>query len=122
MEYEYCPICNRPLINEANLRVLRIRWAGIGIGVTVGGGVLGACLLPILGFGSAGIAAGSWAASVQGPAIAAGSAFAICQSLGATGLGILLFGAVGTATGGAGALRLIYAHRALFNWCSCNWC
>ena len=44
-------------------------------------------MLPLLGFGIGGIAAGSIAASIQGPAVAAGSVFAVLQSLGATGMG-----------------------------------
>merc|ERR1712168_1574578 len=43
-------------------------------------------ILSAVGFGAAGVTAGSIAASVQGPAVAAGSWFAICQSVGAVGL------------------------------------
>ena len=50
-----------------------------------------------LGFGLGGITAGSFAASIQGPAVVAGSMFAVLQSLGATGMGILLFGSIGAA-------------------------
>ncbi|KAG8034079.1 hypothetical protein G9C98_008560 [Cotesia typhae] len=50
----------------------------------------------------------------------AGSVFAICQSLGATGLGILLFGATGSVIGGVGALGLIYNHRETLDWCCCD--
>lgn len=46
--------------------------------------------------------------------------FAICQSLGATGLGILLFGATGSVIGGVGALGLIYKYREKFGWCCCD--
>ncbi|KAG8884374.1 hypothetical protein FRB97_004383 [Tulasnella sp. 331] len=42
-------------------------------------GVVGA-----VGFGAAGVAAGSIAAGMQGPAVAAGSLFAVLQAFGAT--------------------------------------
>ena len=51
--------------------------------------IAGTCLVPVLltaiGFGPAGIIAGSIAAFFQTPFIAAGSLFAILQSIGATG-------------------------------------
>ena len=56
---------------------------------------MGGIALPFLGFGLEGITAGSFAASIQGPAVVAGSMFAVLQSLGATGMGILLFGSIG---------------------------
>ncbi|KAH0549306.1 interferon alpha-inducible protein 27, mitochondrial-like [Cotesia glomerata] len=59
------------------------------------GCIAGASALPLLGFGMSGIIKGSLAASWQGPAVVSGSLFATLQSLGATGLGNLLFGAVG---------------------------
>ena len=59
----------------------------------------GGLALPALGFGGAGVAAGSIAAGLQGPAVAAGSCFATCQSLGATGA----LGAVAVKTGLASA-------------------
>ena len=43
-------------------------------------------VLGAVGFTAAGVAAGSIAASLQGPAVAAGSGFPICQSMGAAGL------------------------------------
>ena len=46
-------------------------------------------VLPALGFTAAGVLAGSWAAGVMGPATVTGSAFAIAQSLGATGITIV---------------------------------
>ena len=57
------------------------------------------------GFTSAGLAAGSLAASIQGPAVAAGSYFALAQSTGALGAGTrALVGAkVGLAAGVSGA-------------------
>ncbi|KAH0554917.1 interferon alpha-inducible protein 6-like [Cotesia glomerata] len=121
--YQLCPTCEKPLINEENLKLLRIKWIkwGVcGLLITAAGGAIGACVLPFLGFGSTGVAAGSFAASWQGPAVAAGSVFAICQSLGATGLGILLFGATGSVIGGVGALGLIHKYREKFDWCCCD--
>ena len=57
----------------------------------------------LLGFGTIGIAKGSWAAYWMGPAVAKGSAFACTQSMAMTGvftkLGI--FGAAATAAGAA---------------------
>ena len=44
------------------------------------------CGLTILGCGEEGVRAGSCAACVQCPDVSVGSPFAICQSLGATGL------------------------------------
>ncbi|XP_047991856.1 interferon alpha-inducible protein 27-like protein 2B [Leguminivora glycinivorella] len=123
MSYQLCPTCKRPLINKGNLKILRKKWIKWGVGgliMTAICGVAAASVLPLLGFGSAGVTAGSFAASWQGPAVAAGSVFAICQSLGATGLGILLFGAVGSVAGGAGALGLIYKYREKFEWCCCD--
>jgi hypothetical protein len=46
---------------------------------------------------------GSIAAAIQGPSVAAGSAFAICQSIGATGLVPAVWVAAGGAIGGAAA-------------------
>ena len=53
--------------------------------LVVGAGLTSPLWLPILGFTSAGVAAGSIAAGVQGSSVAAGSYFAILQSAGALG-------------------------------------
>ena len=61
---------------------------GIGLGIT-GGVILGIALIPItMGFGTAGIVAGSVAAGIQASigSVVAGSAFAVCTSLGMTGV------------------------------------
>ena len=63
-------------------------------------------LLPVLGFGSGGVAAGSLAAGVQATIgnVAAGSMFAALQSAGAAGVSWLTTAAVAAAgaAGGAG--------------------
>lgn len=75
---------------------------GILAGIAIGVGVVatGGLLLPAVGFTSAGVAAGSLAAATQASigSVVAGSAFATCQSIGATG--VLLSGGA-LATGGA---------------------
>ena len=74
--------------------------------------LLGSLALPALGFGTGGIVGGSIAASIQGPAVAAGSLFAVLQSLGATGMGIVLFGSIGAAIG------VISPIAATLGWCA----
>ncbi|KAI3651300.1 hypothetical protein MP228_004781 [Amoeboaphelidium protococcarum] len=105
-----CPACGRPLPNEHNVRILRRRILASGAAA----GLLGAAALPLLGFGLGGITAGSLAAWMQVPAVAAGSAFAILQSLGATGMGIVLFGSIGSAVG------LILPLAGDLGWCTCE--
>lgn len=93
--WDLCEQCDKPLSNEANIKILRIIIAGSGlVGI-----ILGGIALQCLGFGLGGITAGSLAASIQGPAVVAGSLFAVLQSLGATGMGILLFGSIGASVG-----------------------
>lgn len=76
--------------------------------------LLGVFALPLIGFGAGGVAAGSTAAAWQSSigAVQAGSIFAILQSLGATGLGSLLFGATGTALGLLGTIAV------KLDWCN----
>lgn len=83
-------------------------------GGTLGGGALGALALPLLGFGAGGVVGGSIAASWQSSIglVSAGSFFAVLQSLGATGLGVFLFGGLGSAMGLLGTLA------ARLNWCN----
>lgn len=52
--WERCPKCGKQLVNEANLWKLR----GIIGGCVIGGGILGALALPLVGFGAGGVAAG----------------------------------------------------------------
>jgi hypothetical protein len=105
--FEKCLVCHKPINNEANVKVLRRIILGSGLA----GLAVGAIALPALGFGLSGITAGSFAASIQGPAVVAGSAFAVLQSLGATGLGIVLFGSLGGAVGALAPLT------AKLGWC-----
>ena len=72
-----------------------------GIGLTAAG----QSLVGFLGFTKAGVAAGSIAASVQGPAVAAGSTFATLQSVGATGA-ILALAPTAAVLGGSAALLI----------------
>jgi hypothetical protein len=109
--WDQCQKCIKPLNNESNIKSLRIIIAGSSLA----GSVLGGFLLPFLGFGLQGITAGSFAASIQGPAVAAGSLFAVLQSLGATGMGIILFGSIGAAMG------VIAPIATKLGWCNgCN--
>ena len=94
--FENCEECQKPKVNEANLKTLRKLVAGC----TIGGGLLFAPILPLLGFGLGGTA-GSFVA-------------VLLQSLEATGLGILLFGSIGSALG------LLSSVAAKLNWCTCQ--
>ena len=73
----------------------------------VGAIVLTPLVLGAVGFTAAGVAAGSIAASIQGPAVASGSLFAICQSVGAAGLGAGGTAGVFSAGCGAGVLATL---------------
>ncbi|KAI9145798.1 hypothetical protein BKA69DRAFT_1049618 [Paraphysoderma sedebokerense] len=82
--------------------------------LAAGGMIVGAAATPILlpaalgavGFTSAGVAAGSAAAGIQsavyGGYVASGSAFAVCQSIGAAGVGATSVAAGGVAGGAVG--------------------
>ena len=80
-------------------------WKKIGIGAAITGGVIaGVALVPItMGFGTAGIIGGSIAAGIQSIIgnVAAGSIFAVCTSLGMTGV-FASSAAVGTLLVGLG--------------------
>jgi hypothetical protein len=86
-----------------------MRDAVVGVGLAAPAAVVAApIVLGIVGFGSAGIVAGSLAASWMGPATVAGGAFATLQAAGAGGLGlagnIVLGGGVAAAHVIRGAL------------------
>ena len=85
-------------------------WKKIGIGAAIAGGVISSvALLPItLGFGGAGIVAGSVAAGIQAAIgnVAAGSIFAICTSLGMTGV-FASSAAVGAILGAGGLVTYL---------------
>ncbi|KAI3654171.1 hypothetical protein MP228_000890 [Amoeboaphelidium protococcarum] len=106
----FCPCCGRPLVNEHNVRILRIKI----LASAVAGGVAGATALPLLGFGLGGITAGSFAAWMQGPSVAKGSMFAILQSLGASGVGNVLFGSI------SAAVMAIKELAGTLGWCTCD--
>ncbi|XP_053396696.1 uncharacterized protein LOC123556199 isoform X2 [Mercenaria mercenaria] len=79
-----------------------------GTGVAAGAGVVAAtpAILGLLGFGSAGVAAGSTAASIQTATTASGSLFAWAQSVGAVGYvgtagSTVIGGGTGTVVSGA---------------------
>ena len=60
--------------------------AAIGVGVAASAVCATLPFLLAVGFGPAGVIAGSWAAGAQGSAVAAGSIFASCQSIAASGI------------------------------------
>ena len=80
-------------------------WKKIGIGAAITGGVITTvALIPIgIGFGTAGIVGGSIAAGIQAIIgnVAAGSLFAVCTSLGMTGV-FASSAAVGAILGAGG--------------------
>ena len=106
-----CRIYGKAVPSAANLQALR--WPSIGtrsvigkftlytLGGTAVGGISGGLLLPVIGFGSGGVTAGTIAAAWHSGigTVASGSAFALMQSLGATGFGNLLFGSIGAGVG-----------------------
>ena len=85
-------------------------WKKIGIGAAITGGVIaGVALVPItMGFGTAGIVGGSIAAGIQSLIgnVAAGSIFAVCTSLGMTGV-FATSAAVGAILGAGGLAAYI---------------
>lgn len=117
MYYQLCNICNKPLFNKHNLRIRLskiFKYSSISIVV---GSAIGAAVLPILGFRFAGVMARSLAAAFQTAYTVAGSLFAILQSLGATGNGILLFGAIGGIVFGFNGLVLSAKYFDTTDWC-----
>lgn len=110
--WEKCKHCCKPMVCSKNLK--KLRWI-IG-GSVAGSGILGAAALPLIGFGAGGVAAGSTAAAWQSGigAVTAGSLFATLQSLGATGVGTVMFGSAGAALG------LLASVAPLLGWCNGN--
>ena len=88
-------------------------WKKVGIGAAITGGVVaGVALCPIfLGFGTAGIVGGSIAAGIQSIIgnVAAGSLFAVCTSLGMSGV-FATSAAVGTILGAGGLVVYIKSN------------
>lgn len=109
--FETCTECKRTLVSKKNLWIIR---GGVSLGFVATLGGAGFMLLPLLGFGASGVVAGSTAAAWQSSlgAVAAGSLFATLQSLGATGLGVLLFGGTGSALG------LLSSLAVKLDWCT----
>lgn len=110
--WEKCNHCDKPLVCRENLK--KLQWI-IG-GSVAGGGILGATALRMIGFRSGGVTAKSFAASWQSKigSVAAGSLFATLQSLGATGLGTIMFGSIGAALG------LLASVASRLGWCEGN--
>ena len=74
--------------------------AGIVAGVVgVTGTVAAPFILAGIGFGAAGVAAGSIAAAIQGPATLAGGWFALCQSAGVIRMAVTTQAGIGAASG-----------------------
>ena len=73
----------------------------IGAAVTAVGVVAAPVALGAIGFGAAGIVAGSLAASVQGPAVVAGGLFATLQAFAADGGFTVMGGTTAVAAGAA---------------------
>ena len=70
-----------------------------GIAAGVVGIVVAPFALTAAGFGTAGVALGSIAATIQGPATVAGGLFASCQSAGMIGIAVTTKAAIGAAIG-----------------------
>ena len=92
-------------------------WKKIGIGIGIAGGVIaGVASIPIIaGFGTVGIVGGSIAAGIQAAIgnVAAGSVFAVCTSLGMTGVfsSTAAVGAILGAGGLAAYLKGIFSAQ-----------
>lgn len=110
--WEKCSHCDKPRVCRENLKELQ--WI-IG-GSVAGGGIIGASALRLIGFRSGGVTAKSFAATWQSKigSVAAGSLFATLQSLGATGLGTIMFGSIGAALG------LLASIASRLGWCEDN--
>ena len=74
-----------------------------GTAISLVGLALTPVVLPILGFGSAGVVASSWAAGVMGPAVVSGGLFATAQSIAVTGFTAWGYFTTVAASAGVGA-------------------
>lgn len=79
-------------------------YVGVGVATGLAAAAAAPLVLGAVGFTTAGVAAGSIAASVQsavyGGSVASGSAFALLQSAGAAGIGAAGNAAIAGTTGG----------------------
>ena len=107
--WDRCFICKRPMWSSLNV----IKLSGIIFGCVYVGFTLGSKSLARIGFGAGGIIAGTFAAAWHSGIgnAAAGTLFAALQSLGASGLGIYLFGIPGALL----AALVPYGFR--IKWC-----
>lgn len=112
---ERCPISNKPEVCAANVWKLR-SWFAAG---AIGSGVLGAKAVPLVGFSVKGVVPNSVAAVWQSTIgnVAAGSLFSILQSLGATGIGVLLTGSISAVLALLGGL----VTEKRLDWCTCQY-
>lgn len=109
-----CTNCNKPMVCESN--VWRIR--GIMTGCLTRTDTLEAAVLPLLGFNSGEIVAGSTTAAICAGInnIVATSLFTTLQSLDANSCGVILFGSIDSA------LDILGSLAVKLDWCSgeCN--
>jgi hypothetical protein len=105
---------NIPLVvkNSKWKKILPVVIGGVAATVTA---IATPFVLPVIGFGVAGITAGSYAASMMsaaaianGGGIAAGSLVAVLQSAGVLGLGSAIIGGISAA---AGAVTYIFTKK-----------
>lgn len=112
--WEQCTNCNKPMVCEPNL----CRMRGIMSGCMAGTDTLDAAVLPLLGFNSGQIVAGSTTAAICAGInnIVATSLFTTLQSLDANSFGVILFGSVNSA------LDVLGTQADKLDWCNsgCN--
>lgn len=108
--WEQCKNCNKPMVCEPNL--WRIR--GIMSGCMSGTDTLDAAILPLLGFNSGEIVAGSTTAAICAGInnIVATSLFTTLQSLDPNSFGVILFGSVDSA------LDILGSQADKLDWCN----
>lgn len=107
-----CSVCNKVKVNGENLKKFRI----LVFSTSAISGLVGYFALPLLGFTLTGVRGASMAAAWHSKlgAVSGGSLFSILQSLGATGIGNLLFGSVGSA------LPMMSLLAPKLKWCNTN--